>query len=427
MSQRLVHHILLMLFSPALGLYQAFQHRSRALKQWALIAFITLYGSVITLTEGKDGYRHWQKVYDHYVGLKFSQFWNELLQIVTLSYNKEVSDDPYIHVLSYFVAGFLGAPGLFFTFVAFIYAYFFSKSLFRLFEVFPKFKYSKLFFGFAMVFLLWKSIEGINTVRTWTGLWILFYGSISYYQTGKKKYMLLMFVPPLIHIGYMAMALPAWGVLVLGVRRWLYAALFFLSFATTMINPDLVTNRISENKVGQSKVQGYYVEEEPTLQDALEVSQGKTWYKTIYTIGVQNWAVALVAATLIIFGAYFRDMTKLELYLFSIGIVTYAFANTTWFLYTVAERSNIIAGTFILAALLLMWQRAYFEQRTAKVKLQRKMLFLAFILFIPFVVYRLADLIYFVSAFVFITPFLPWIDYGMNVSIREALGILMGS
>lgn len=426
MSQRLAYIIIFMFASPALSLYQGLMSRSDEIKRWTLILFITIFGSVIRINEGQDGFRHQQRVEEHYTDLSFQEFAVELYRIVTLQGNETTEEEPYMHVLSYFTGAVIGLPGLFFTFVAFIYAYFFAGSIFRLFRVFPKFRYSQLFFGFGMVFLLWKGLEGINTVRTWTGMWVLFYACLSYYQTGRKKYLLLMFVPPLIHIGYAVMALPAWGVLVLGTRKWLYAGLFFLSFGATIVNPGNAVSLIQTTAVGQTKVNEYYVDKEITAEETLQSVQGSKWYLKLFRIGAQNWAMAGVAGILILFGAYFRHMTPLESKLFSIGLLTKVLANSTWFLYTVADRSEVVAGTFILAALLLMWQRGYFQQRRKIMGYQKMALTVALLLFAPFVIYRIADLIYFISVFVLVTPFVPWFNEELNLSIRQTIGKFLG-
>src|SRR5699024_10410906 len=110
-----------------------------------------------------------------------------------------IKSDLFTHFLSYFMGEFIHLPGLFVVPYAFIYGYAFSGSMFRLFEVFPKFSKNKLYFGLAVIFIFFLNIAHMSTLRTWTGCWILFYACISYYKTGKNRYLWLMFVPPLFH------------------------------------------------------------------------------------------------------------------------------------------------------------------------------------------------------------------------------------
>jgi len=426
MNRSLFFSILFMFISPALSLYQGLKSRNPQYKKWILIFFVTFFGTVIMLAEGQDGYVHQQNVYEHYTALQFSVFEEELFRILTLRKNFHTQEDPYIHILSYFTGTILGLPDLFFVFVAFIYGYFFSGSIFRLFRIFPKLKYSQLFFGVAVVFLLWKSIEGINTVRTWTGLWVLFYGCLSYYQTKKKKYLLLMFAPPFIHVGYYAMAIPAWIVLFFGVRPLLYTIIFLLSFTTTLLNPTSVTQQLEKTDVGESQVRGYYVEEGVGVDQIYKTQDNKTWYRRFFKAGVQDWAVVVVAVSVILFGTYRRHLAGVEAHLFSIGILTKALSNATWFHFALENRSAVVAGLFILATVLLMWQRGYYHRSSPEIAIQKLFLSVGMVVFVPFIVYRLADIIYFVSAFLIAMPFIPWIDSDLNMSIRQAIGKILG-
>ena len=183
------YNLLFMLVSPTISLIHGLKgNYGPEFKRRLLIVFITIYGSIITLSDSQDGVVHWNNVYSHYLDLSFTQFSVELGNILTFNSNTSihVNDDPYIHILSYFTGTVLGLPGLFFVFVSFIYAYFFAGSMIKLFYLTQKkIKYSWTFYGLATVFILWKNIDGINTVRTWTGLWILFYACLSYYQTKK--------------------------------------------------------------------------------------------------------------------------------------------------------------------------------------------------------------------------------------------------
>lgn len=427
MRQQLLYHILFMLLSPFLSLYVAFQSRAPWLKRWALISFITFYGSIIILSQSNDGFRHQSRVYTDYYGMGFDVFFAEAFRILTLQQTVFAQEDLYIHTISFFCGSILSMPGVFFVFVAFVYAYFFVGSIFRLFTVFPKYRNGILFFGLAIVFLLWKNIEGINTVRTWTGLWVLFYACISYYQTRKTKYLFLMFAPPFIHVGYYAMAVPAWIVLFFGNYKMLYAILFSLSFSFTIINPTAVTRQLERTEVGATKVEGYYTENARSSLETLNarVLQNKAWYLRFYKAGIQDWGIAVVAVGMLLFGTYFRHMNFVESSLFSIGLLTKVLSNSTWFLTALNNRSAIVAGLFLLAPVLLLWQRGYFNQDQPRIKTQRIVLNFGLLLLVPFMVYRVADLIYFVSVYIFAAPFIPWLDSALNMSIRETIGILL--
>jgi len=430
MSQRLIYTTLLMFFSPAFTLFRGLKSSSTRYKRWLLTIFVTFFGSLIFLSESNDGFRHRANVYSHYVDLSFGQFLKELINILLFKQNATlaVQEEPYIHILSYLVGGVLGLPGLFFVFVAFIYGYFFSGAIFRLFERAPTFKLSWLFYGFATLFVLWKNLEGINTVRTWTGLWVLFYAALSYFETRKLKYLLLVFVPPMIHIGYFAMAMPTWLVLLFGSYPRLYTALFILSFVSPVLNQNTVLKQLERTEVGANKVRGYYVEDKQGASDVLSEYGGSTWYLQLYKLGLQNYGLTGIVVLLFLFGIYTRFMNPAESHLFSAGVLTLILSNSAWFLSALQNRSAIVAGLFILGGLLLPWQRGVFREHLhgRRKKLFNAGLLLVFTLFVPFFIYRGADMIYYLSAFLFVAPIIPWISPETNLSIREAIGFFLG-
>lgn len=424
MVKKLYYGIIMMLISPVLTLGIAFRSSDRRFKLWMLILFTTIFGSIIVIGNS-DGYRHWLNVYNHYVGLSFSQFLSEAGDILLFRPNHEVNEDLYIHVISYLTGSVLSLPGLFYVVVAFVYGYFFSCSMFRLFTVFPKFNKNKLFFAFAIVFILLLSIVKMNTVRTWTGAWILFYACISYYQTGQKKYLMLMFVPPFIHFAFFVIAIPAWIVAFAGNRKMIYVIIFIASFATTLISPNLAMKQLRITEVGENKVYDYKIEQQSTIEGTLKEFGSLTFYAQYIKANIHTLAIAAVAFMFIFFGIYFRSMTNLECSLFSIGILTYALSNTTWYISALSNRSVVVAALFILASLLLYWQRHYvYNFNWSFPKSQRLLLTVVLITLGPYFIYKLIDITYYTNIFMVVFPFLPWFFDGLRISIREILGLL---
>lgn len=421
------YNVLFMFFSPALSLIHGLRSNyTPEFKRRLIIVFLAIYGSTITLSESNDGTSHWNNVYVHYIDLPFTQFASEIGDILTFTYNPEINQDIYIHVLSYFLGTILGMPGLFFVFVSFVYAYFFAGSMIKIFFLTQqKINYSWAFYIIATVFILWKSFAGISTVRTWTGMWILFYACLSYYETKKIKYIFLMFVPPLIHVGYFIMAIPAWIVLILGVRYKLYIVIFTLSFVSVLVNPQSFNQQLEKTEVGASKVKAYGVEEKKSNDDIIEdrFSRNSAFYKTLYAVGLQKIPIYILAFSFIIFFVYRNGMTYLESHLFSIGLLMQALSNSTWFISALGNRSGLIAGLFILATTVLLLKRNYLQElsgdRQRAVKLSIN---ISAILLIPFIIYMLASTIYFVSVYMIAFPFVPWFTDTLNFSIREFIG-----
>ena len=429
MSRNFLGYLIFSFISPVVSLITGLlSGMSPKYKQRLLTVFITLYGSVIMFNNGQDGIRHWNAVYDHYVGLPFIQFMDEAIQLAQFKVVEGINDDLYIHVLSYFTGGILGLPQLFFVFVAFIYAYFYSKSLFKVLTFSKNDKYGFLFWGFVWLFVLWKSIEGINTVRSWTGTWVLFYGCISYYQTKKWKYLLLMFVPVQIHIGFAALAIPAWIVLFAGLRKRLYVILLGVSLFATQFNlGSSFMDLVKSSEKAELKSSQYYIETEKSSAEILEANKGNQWYKKLERLGYFKTIVTILSFILIFFGIYQRYMNELESRLFSIGILSKALSYFLWFIYAVNSRASIIGGLFIFAALLLYLQRrTYIADLGRRYRFLNAALWINLLSFIPFFAFNLSYMLYLFSAFLLFFPFVPWFDYDINFTVRELLGFLIG-
>ena len=434
MNRRAIAPVFASLIAPPILLLAAWRSRSERYQHWMLTLFVTLYGATIAIAfdpygAGPDGVRHLLGVYTHYVGLGFGQFLNELWQILTFQVSDAPSRDVYKHVLSYLTGGVLGMPVLFFPIVAFVYGYFFTGSMLHVFRHFGATKLTYVFLGFAVLFFLVKNIEGVNTVRTWTGMWVLVYACLKYYETKKLRYALLMFAPPFIHYGYFIMAIPAWLVLVVGNRPRVFAILFVLSSFTTFFNPGTVTELIAVTEVGESSVRGYFREEGATSEQILTSAQerGQRIWRTLEQIGIQKWALNAFVFTLLLTGVYFSVMDRFQKTLFSIGLLTITLSNATWYLYAVSNRSWIVGTVFLLAAFLMARQ-----DPTTSARLPNSSLFyniglrLSLALFVPYLAYNLSILLDFPSVFLFSMPFMVWVFPEMNISIKEALRYLVG-
>lgn len=426
MVKNLVFSFLMMLISPVLTVIVGFREKSFEFRRALLTLGITFYGSIISLSETTDGYEHYERVLNHYTNLEFNQFFYELIAILNFASFPTTNDDVFIHLLSYFVGSILQIPQLFFVFVSFIYGYFFSGSVLKVVTIIPKTKVSYLFYAFAIIFILIKNIEGINTVRTWTGLWILFYAAFSYFETNNRKYLFLMFVPPLIHVGYFVMAIPVWVVTLFGSKyRLIYLGIFIISFIGSLPQ-NTILDKMAGTELGKSKSEAYYVDDIEEYEKS-KIKKDSTWYLVQKKLKYENYSTYLIIFTLVIGGIYFIGMDKLESNLFSVGLLSFALSNFMEFIFAIHNRLALIGIVFIIATLVLLLKRNYFNEKQQGVNFIYHLLFsISILLYIPFIIYKIANLIYFISVFVFALPFIPWINSEYNFSIREFLGWLIG-
>jgi hypothetical protein len=79
-----------------------------------------------------------------------------------------------------------------------------------------------------------------------------------------------------------------------------------------------------------------------------------------------------------------------------------------------------------LAATVLFLIRTYkLKSAFKRYRLFHNLTSISYILFVPFVVYKFADMIYYISVYILAFPFIPWFTNTMNYSIREFLGFLL--
>ena len=425
------------LIAPWLLLVAAWKTTSHRQKHWLLTAFVTIYGATITIAYdpygvGPDGVRHLLAVYTHYADLGLGQFLDELRLILLLKSGATAtagSVDVYKHVLAYLTGGVLGTPQLFFPIVAFVYGYFFTGSLLEIFKHFKTSRWTYLFLFFALLFFLIKNIEGVNTVRTWTGLWVLVYACLKYYSTKKARYAVLMFVPPFIHFGYFIMAIPAWLVLLFGNRELVYALLFVASSFTTFINPGTVTEVVSETELGEQRVQAYYVESTRSSQEILEAGETRELriWRIMEQLGIQKWALNVFVYTLLLTGVYVRSMSRLQKTIFSIGLLTITLSNITWYLFAVSVRSWIVGCVFILAAYLMTRQDPITLRRLPyQSSVYKAGLHISLVLFVPYFAYNLSTILDYPSVFILGLPVVPILSPDLNMSLKEGLKVLLG-
>jgi hypothetical protein len=426
-GQRVFYGILLLLISPMFALVHALRSNDRLYIRWILVLFATVYASTFDIEGIGDGSRHWQKVYDYYVGLPFGQFIADIGDILLFAHNENLKGDLYVHFLSYFVGQILGIPGAFFIIAGFIYGYFFAGSMMKVFHYFPSLTKHFPFFIIALYFITILNLQSMNTVRTWTGFWVLFYGVIQYHDTRRWKYLFLVLSAPFFHIGYFVMALPVWAVVFLPLKRYWIMVVYIASFFVSFVSPQSVVNQLQQLERGEEKVRGYYVEEKASVADRIQRQSKNRWYKIYWKSGIVEWAVVGVAVIFLLNGDYLRRMDSLEGLLFSAGLTSKVLSNATWFLYALSNRSGVIANLFILAAITLYWQRHYASGEALSLPpWLRPLLYMAILFIVPVFVFYLSNTLEYLSAYILFFPEVAWFSEELRMTIRELIGKLLG-
>lgn len=360
-----------------------------------------------------------------YSDMSFTVFWDDLISIFKLEGSSTGYKDPFIHILSFLLGSVLQLPGLYFVIVAAIYGYFFSKSVFLILHKPGILRKNYLLIGFVVVFLLIRNLEGLQAVRMWTGMWVLFYASLQYIETKKVKYFILLFGAPFIHLGFLpilVVVLPTLLFPFLNTR--LIAALFVLS---SFMNTGPIADQIKQNvssptTLAENWGRGYEVKKRLNFQDKLDIQSNTSfnWYKKYISLGIHQWTLNIFIYGLLLFKIFPNRMDRTQVKLFSVGLAVLILANLTWFNSALSGRSQQIGMLFVMAAFILVIQESRFLYGFWTHKpLFRMLCSFCFLFWLPFILFKLSTNLDNLSMYSLILPPVVWFDAELNYSAKE--------
>ncbi len=434
LKEKFKYNLILYFLSPILGLFYGLKSGNYKYIRWSIFVFTIFYGSLLTFNllggalgsdAGSDGARHWNSVYEHYQYLDIGVWWNELKSILAFSPKSTTKDDPFIHFLSFFVGGILRMPGLFWVVLSIVYGYFSSGVIVKILQrINWKTGHNKFYFAFFLfIFLLSFSPLNMQTVRTWTGMWVLVYAVLSYEETKKKKYLFLALAPVTIHVGYFALGIGIWFVLFTGIRnlRFLFfgfVASIFLSTAIDFLGLDQV---IAQTPLGSSKLDAYYVDDKKAENFETRLQESETnFYKRYEEYKIQKYVFsAMLLFLYFVFSK--RSLSHFQKTLLSYALAMAIVSNLFTLLYAVHNRGWIIASFFIFSLMLIILSNRTLPKRKLGFLIYQLPLFLITVTIIPYMLFVLSRFINFTSGYILITPFFSWFDGDLSFSLKDIL------
>ncbi|MDX2281775.1 MAG: hypothetical protein NW218_19450 [Saprospiraceae bacterium] len=396
--------------------FNLLRQRSTKSKYIASIMFVTIAGTILNFNESADGLVYDGRVKNYYLNMDIQTFLIQLFEIMTFNETEIGVTDLYIHIVSYISGGILCFPPAFWIIVGFVYAYFYIGSIFMLKKYIGKLSFNYLFFFFVLV-LLSKSIDGINTVRTWTGFWFLFYFNLKFALTKQSRYFILSLFAPFFHIMYLAVIIPIItshfiyknNLIVSGILSF---SILFKSLDITSLYQKLgyifesVNNKAAAYNISNADIM---------LKELISTTR---WYVGLYAIGLQNYVIMFLYF-IIIFQSKTIKITNYKPYYFlNTGALIMSLSNFSGNNVSLAGRSAICALIFMLSGICMIIS----ENNNTK---NKNLYVLASIALVPYFIFRIADIYYFVSIWLFIFPFIPWIDPGLNVSIESIVAYFL--
>lgn len=421
---RLGQQIVYTLLSPALGILMLFKTRNDKLILWGVTLLFGLAGSVFQYVKGTDGLTHLRHVQDAYVSMSLTAFLSELFNIITLNPTGS-STDPYIHVLSFIAGGIFGVPELLHLFAGLVLGFFFSKSFLqvRRYTIGQNLKWWIV--GFIILFIAARSITSLNSIRMWTGMWVLFYGSHSFLVKGERKYIIIALSSIFIHFSYIIFTIPVVGAYFIRGRTWLLIFLFASSYLGSL-NFAQIERFAPETSLVENK-QKLYVREGPEQERNTETAtKGSNFYKAYGPSFYFNY-VLVGFIILLLIQALKKEIDGEVLFLMASGILLYSLGNWVSFSPSVSGRAHGVSSLFLLSANILALTKLNTLNSNRLIKdkswfktVQKILLILA----IPYILFHVSYTLNMLSAFFLFFPFVSWLIGVNDVSINEFLKIL---
>jgi len=422
--------ILLFLFSPFLGVFKIFKLKNEKDIIFFTTLFFGLVGSAFVYIKGTDGHSHLMNATANYPDMSLGEFFTKSYEILTFGATKGTTDI-YLHIISFLSASVLQKPELIHVFAGFVLGYFFSKSVLLVLKDNLFVKKSYILLGFITLFLMILSIGALNSIRMWTGMWVLFYGTYSWVITKEKKYLSVIVLSVFVHFSYAVILIPVAFAYLLKKQKKILVALYVVSFFTTVgfsiFQPYLPQSDLLESKQKYTVIDSD--EKAKLFAESSKKSQkdivSTNFYKASGQTNYLNYSI--VGLTLILLFFYLKKESDINLsFLIGIGIGLYTFSNFVAFSPALQGRTKSIAALFILAAaihLQLTLKNYYLNAKSARFLNLGLVLFL--LSSIPILLFYLSDILFNISFFIMLLPPVSWILGDADYSIREVIGLLI--
>ena len=420
--------ILLMFFSPILGLINLLKSKDDRVLIFFGVLFFGIFGSLYVYRPGSDGETHLANAILYYSDMSVEVFFKEFYELATLNSANSGAKDLYLHCISYLAASVFGIPELIHVFAGLVLGYFFSKSVLLILQNKLSVKKNRILIGFIIVLLLYKSLGAMNSIRMWTGMWIFFYGALSYATTKKKKYLLILLLSIVVHFSYLVVLIPFFGAYIFRRRTHILTIFYLLSFGLTL-NFANIENYIPKTSLIESQQDAYVVdsEEDVARMESRNEIQSKINRNFYVTYGEGFFISILIPGLTLVLLFFFNSKYADDRFnfLMASGIGLFSFSNVVTFSPTISGRVKIIAGLFIIAATIhLLFTLKKYQLSKKNITLLNRILVIFLIASIPMVLFQMSYLIQILSFFTLVLPPVSWLLGNADFSIKEGIGLL---
>lgn len=423
-------HILLALLSPLISLFLLLKSGNSRIIVPAGTILMMFLGSAYIYNAGSDGASHLETIERYYVNMEIWEFISVFFELISLNNTNAPSgiSDPYLHFLGFLSGSVFGTPELLHVFAAFFYGIIYFSIIRILFQRIDWPKGISLIATLFLIFLTYRGITGLNSIRWWTAMWLLVYGLLAYWNYGKRKFLLLALLSIYIHFSFIAFVIPSFAAIWLFKKPkvifviWIVS--FFLGASYQLIEPYVPALNVIEQK------ERYTLnEEEMEKTKALRADapkKSKRFYASLGETSFRDYSIPFM----IVFLFWIRNKmggnkSAISDQMFAAGVLLYSFGNVMEFSPSLHGRAKAGAAVLILIAGLLSLSELYANNIKLYKSFQARLVMSVFCLStIPVVLFHLSYALNMLSAFTIVFPAASWFLGGNDFSIRDLLVVV---
>ena len=423
-------YILLLLFvSPILALFNILKLKNNRDITFFGTLFFGMIGSLYIYSDGNDGFKHRFLVEQNYIGMSFNEFLSQSYDILTFNAGEGTADF-YLHILSFIAGSIFNIPELLHVLAGLILGYFYTKSVLLIIGDNVQQKKNYILMGLIVLLLLIKSITALNSIRMWTGMWVLFYGTYGWAKTKNIKYFTAILFSTVVHFSYVVIIIPVAISYLIRERKRLLVLIYIISFFTSF-GFSYFESFVPKSELFEAKQEQYAIDSEEKAErfekryeDAKVINSNKSFYSAS---GQENYVnYSIVGLTILMLFFYLKkESDKNFMFLISIGVGLYTFSNIVAFSPSLQNRTKVIAATFLLAAAIQLYYTLYRYRLSVNAKKRFDFGIICFLLSsTAMVLYQISFILQGFSFFLLMFPELSWLLGDNDFSLRKALDFL---
>lgn len=337
----------LLLVNPFLAAVEGFLTIRNRKPLFIIFSWFLVFGMGLSdLNDLADSYRYIQD-FRLACTMDYHQYISMVKEFFT--YDTEIKD-LYVISTNFIVSRFTDNYHYLFLLYAFVFGFFYIKSL----ELLLKFpiKNDWVFYSLLFIFCFSNPIFNINGVRFWTAAWVCVYSTLSFILVNKHWKLLLLLIAPLIHISSIIWVLLIIIFLLTRKVQEVWVVLFIISsFISAVSYLDILSDNTNYlPPIIQAMIQSYT--ESDRAQEIMD--GGKTpLYATILS-NLPSY-FRLVLSYLLIFNRGSITKEKVSSTLFSAYLIVGSFVNFTASIPSVGVRFEKLT----IPLLVILWAMNY--------------------------------------------------------------------